>query len=183
MNATQDMPKVIRVDSEGATVEIRQTETRHHSQYMPGPAYGAPATLPGGWRRDDAMPSTTYTREVPAPRKLTWAVLRKAAMQEDTETASLYAAIWEAAKKLARRPDCDLDVRVEQCPSGVGHRVAVRAVDGADCLFSLPRGRRLAHEGMEHHGGGDDGYSFAVAEAKEVHERLSKLPGKSTLSL
>lgn len=99
-----------------------------------------------------------------------WSALRKAAVQSDRELAVLYSGILASANSMARRGS--LTVRVVRCQNQVGHRVAVYDVSGADVLFSLPE--RGAGDGLEHHGGGicNDGYCFALAEAKEIFARL-----------
>lgn len=104
--------------------------------------------------------------------RLSCAELSAASQQDDAELRAIYTRIQSQARKLARMRDADLRVEVVQCDSGVGHRVRVVDAEGQSCLFSLPRSYRRADEGGDHHGGGDDGYSFALAEANEIATRL-----------
>lgn len=76
------------------------------------------------------------------------------------DAGSLPREIQESAKKMADAGP--VEVRVVQCQTNVGHRVQVVTVDGR------------ADEGGDHHGGGqgNDGYTFALSEARDIAKRL-----------
>jgi hypothetical protein len=104
-----------------------------------------------------------------------WAELKDASRQDDPELRNAYAAMLSDAKDMARRGP--LSVEVVQCQSGVGHRVRVVTVAGDETREGM-----CADDGMDCHGGGigNDGYSFAEKEAKEIAARLGS---RATLKL